>query len=120
MLLKLVKKEGLYKEYYKSGELKGEGNWKDGKPHGEFKVYYKNGDVQIKMNYKEGKKDGISKSFYPKGVLMREERYQEGTLLTDKSFVDGKLRLIRGYTNNKLIREVEYDKEGKLISEEKY
>jgi len=114
----VVKREGLYKEYYKSGELKGEGNWKNGKPHGEFKIYWKTGDILKTMNYKEGKLDGVSKTFFGKDVLKREELHQEGTRLSDKSFYDGKLRLIREYKKNKLIREVEYDKEGNIISEE--
>jgi len=116
----VISREGLYKEYHKSGELLGEGNWKDGKPYGEFKVYYKNGDIQIIMNYQDGKLDGSYKSYYPKGAPLREAQYQKGMLLTDKRFYDGELRLIKEYTNNKLTRKVEYDESGNITSDETF
>ena len=48
------KRHGLYKTYYKSGELHYEDNYKDDKRHGLYKEYHKSGELSYEVNYKDG------------------------------------------------------------------
>ena len=42
------------KEYYENGQLKEEGNWKDGERDGFQNRYYKNGQLESEGNFKDG------------------------------------------------------------------
>lgn len=58
--LKIVKGEapiqvGKYIEYYKNGNIKVQGNYKDGKREGEFKTFLRNGKSAGSVFYKDGK-----------------------------------------------------------------
>ena len=58
--LKIVKGEapiqnGKYIEYYKNGNIKVQGNYKDGKREGEFKTFLRNGKSAGSIFYKDGK-----------------------------------------------------------------
>lgn len=56
--------EGHYFEYYPTGELKIEGDYKEGKKHGIWKEYYTSGKIKEKGKYSKGSKVGIWKQFY--------------------------------------------------------
>ena len=56
-----LEKGGIKKDYFKNGELKGEGNYKNGKKDGLWKLYFENGELKGEGNYKNGKKDGLWK-----------------------------------------------------------
>ena len=58
--LKIVKGEapiqnGKYIEYYKNGQIKVQGHYKDGKREGEFKTFLRNGKSTGSVFYKDGK-----------------------------------------------------------------
>jgi len=42
------------REYYENGQIKEEGNYKDGKREGKWTEYYENGQIEWKENYKDG------------------------------------------------------------------
>ena len=46
---------GKYREYYKNGNIKVQGNYKDGKREGEFKTFLRNGKSAGSVFYKDGK-----------------------------------------------------------------
>ena len=48
------KKQGLYKEYYKNGQLISVGNYNDGKENGLWKYYKADGSLRLAANYKNG------------------------------------------------------------------
>ena len=50
------KKNGYYTLYYKEGQLKEKGNFKDGLKNGLWEYYQLNGDLQIKETYRDGVK----------------------------------------------------------------
>ena len=50
------KKEGIYKSYYKNGQLEEEVNYINDKKNGNFKQYYNNGKLWKEVNYINGKK----------------------------------------------------------------
>ena len=52
------------REYYKSGQLKLEGVFKDGKPEGLFKTYHALGQLSSEGVYKKGKLEGTGKTYF--------------------------------------------------------
>ncbi|OGF47652.1 MAG: hypothetical protein A2452_03215 [Candidatus Firestonebacteria bacterium RIFOXYC2_FULL_39_67] len=70
--------DGIVKEYYKSGKLLLEFNFKDNKMNGLYKSYYEDGVLWQEKNYKDGKENGIFKIYYENGKLMSEITYKDG------------------------------------------
>src|SRR3989339_141547 len=64
--------DGIVKEYYKSGKLLLEFNFKDNKMNGLYKSYYEDGVLWQEKNYKDGKENGISRSYNEEGKLKEE------------------------------------------------
>lgn len=54
-------KDGRYFKYYKSGQLKISGRYKDGKKHREWKFYNQDGAITKIETYKNGKKVNVNK-----------------------------------------------------------
>lgn len=52
-----IGQNGLYKEYYKSGNIKAQGEFKNGNQIGLFEEYYKNGQIKEKAIFEEGKQN---------------------------------------------------------------
>ena len=63
---------GLYKEYYPSGELRIDGNYDKGYEEGIWKYYRKTGKIKTKGKFKNGEKVGVWKTFY-KNVYYLDE-----------------------------------------------
>lgn len=138
--------DGVVREYYGSGKLKAEYNYKDGKPEGMSKFYYENGSLREEKNYKNGKLDGRYRNYYTTGSLGGEWYYQNGkregmTKLywengnkkAERNFKSGKqegvckryynngeLRYIENFKNGIKINRKSYSKSGKMILEENY
>ncbi|MEM7162610.1 MAG: hypothetical protein AAF487_09260 [Bacteroidota bacterium] len=70
--------EGEWKLYYPTGELRAEGEYKDGKKVKQWKFYHKNGSIEQKGKYVKGKPHGEWRWFYESGDLHREELYRKG------------------------------------------
>lgn len=95
--------DGIVKEYYESGKLKSEWNYKNGKLEGICKTYYESGELMFKYNYKEGKQDGITRSYYRNGRLKYEYKYRDGKLegTIKKYYRNGKLAFEWNYKDGK-------------------
>ena len=61
------KLNGVVKEYYESGALKFERNFKDGKLNGVWKYYDLSGYLSTERNYKDDKLNGVVKEYYEWG-----------------------------------------------------
>ena len=85
--------DGVVKEYYKSGKLKGEGTFKDGKVEGIVKQYYESGKLKAEWNIKNGTLDGTSKRYYENGGIRYIDTYKNGQKIDRKSYDEqGKLK----------------------------
>ena len=77
--------EGLYSglvyDVYENGQLKSNGNVKDGKPDGRWEWYHENGQLSGKRNYKDGKEEGLWEYFNEDGTLKKTETYKDGELV---------------------------------------
>lgn len=87
--------EGLVKEYYKSGKLKLEGVFKNGRPEGPYKEYFENGQVRADSFFKNGIPEGLFRTYYENGQLRTERFYKNGAEVKKAKQYnpDGTLRL---------------------------
>jgi antitoxin component YwqK of YwqJK toxin-antitoxin module len=72
------RRQGPWKEFYDSGELRSEGSYKKGLREGEWVFYYKDGKEEQRGTYFKGKPDGDWKWTYNNGQTWREESFIEG------------------------------------------
>ncbi len=138
--------DGVYKEYYRNGNLKLAINLKDGKlsglnevymkdghliatrnylngqPHGEYKDYYSDGSLHVVGMAVNGKKEGWERKYYKNGPLLEEIFYQDGLGQGEAKtyYENGKLRYQGNLKNGKFQNITEYDQDGKLVKEIQY
>ena len=126
--LKIIKGQppipnGKYIEYYKNGQIKVQGNNKDGKRDGEFKAFLRNGKSAGSVFYKDGK---IIKSTLVKAMkdnasfsLVTDINYNlnSNEIITDE-FPNGLLKQYFIYNKNRLLdgESREYYEEGDIKS----
>ncbi len=72
------KKQGKWQYIYETGELKAEGNFKDGRRTGEWLFYYPDKKMEQRGRYSSDKPTGDWKWYFPNGKLWREEIYELG------------------------------------------
>jgi len=72
-------KQGKWKEFYPSGQLKAEGEYLNDRKSGPWRFFHLNGkDEQIGQYTKDGKPTGDWKWFYENGNILREESFIKG------------------------------------------
>lgn len=95
--------QGPWKEYHPTGELKGKGEYLNGKRIGEWVFYHPNGKLEQKGKYdKKGRAQGEWKWYYESGNILREETFIDDlsngmmteysdstTVITKGEFIDG-------------------------------
>lgn len=72
------KKNGYYTLYYKEGQLKERGFYKDDVKIDIFEQYYVNGQLKEKGNFKDGLKNGLWEYYQLNGDLQIKETYRDG------------------------------------------
>jgi antitoxin component YwqK of YwqJK toxin-antitoxin module len=70
--------DGLYKEYYDSGELFREAQFRNGNFNGDCKIYFKSGKPEREGTLKNGREEGNSKYYYNNGALKGESVFVDG------------------------------------------
>ena len=90
---------GIYHEYYKNGNIKVKGVYKNKKRDGDWSYFYENGKLWSWGEYQDGKRNGVGSVYYENGVLK-----MEGNYLNDKRSGLWKF----------------FDKKGKTIKEVKF
>lgn len=75
------RRQGLWKEYYETGELRSEGYYTNSNMTGKWRFFFPDQKLEIVGNYnRKGKKDGEWRWFYPNGELLSMENYEDGKL----------------------------------------
>lgn len=93
-------RQGLWKEYYPTGELRSKGKYKNSRQIGEWNFYFQDKTVEITGSYdSKGRKSGDWIWFYPSGDTMVSAYYEEGEL-------EG--------------RYVEYDEDNNIVTQGQY
>ena len=72
------KKQGSYKNFYRTGELLREDVYYNDKMNGISKMYHRNGIIEKESFYSNGKKEGTFKTFDNLGNILQEENYSVG------------------------------------------
>jgi antitoxin component YwqK of YwqJK toxin-antitoxin module len=72
------RRQGPWKEFYETGELRSEGKYKDGGREGDWVFYYRDGKEEQRGAYHKGKPDGDWKWIYDNGQIWREEIFYDG------------------------------------------
>ncbi len=70
--------EGKGISFYKNGNKRYEGNWKEGKAHGKGIRYYENGNKYFEGDFKNGEANGKGIKFNEKGNKIYEGEWKEG------------------------------------------
>ena len=68
---------------YENGQIKSEGNYKDGKPDGKVIDWYENGQIEAEENYKDGKLDGKATYWHENGQVEKEATYKDGKCISE-------------------------------------
>jgi uncharacterized protein len=75
------RRQGLWKEYYSTGQLMAEGTYSSNRRTGKWVYYYRNGKVEQQGTYdSKGRPGGVWEWFHPNGVLQMREEYADGML----------------------------------------
>ncbi len=72
-----VKKNGLWKSYYKTGELRSEFYYKDGYIDSVTTAYHKNGKIRYKGQFHKSRKTGVWEFFNEQGELTDTKDYSK-------------------------------------------
>lgn len=73
------KKQGDWKEYYETGELRASGKYLNSRPTGKWKYYFEDGKIEITGTYtRKGEKDGEWIWYYPDKNILSIENYVAG------------------------------------------
>lgn len=134
-------KDGKYTDYFLSGKVSSETNYKDGTEEGESVSYYFNGQKKSESNYTAGNENGYIKGYYFNGRLRYEgwviegEKQQQlifynqlGDVTTKEYYLNGEQNgyteyyypgNVRDfdykYTNSWLEEIIQYDSTGKIM-----
>ncbi len=73
---------GLFKIWFKNGQLDIEGNHKDDKEDGLWKSQYESGQLKTEFNNKDGKPDGFFKTWYENGQLEKTGYFKDGQVIS--------------------------------------
>jgi len=115
---------GVWRTYYKSGNLKSTVNYKNGKVNGEaFFFYDDNKETKmVELSYDEDIIEGVYLEFYENGAQKATLNYEEGLLHGDAEFYykTGRTKIEGKYKKGKKKGKwYFYDKKGKLINKER-
>lgn len=84
-------KEGLFKYFYRNGQISSMGEYKSNKVTGEWTEFDSLGNLSLKQFYLNGKNDGEYKKFFPNGNVKTTAIYSNGNLLNSTSYtIEGK------------------------------
>ncbi len=105
------KLNGEAKSFYRNGQLKSHGRYKDNKKKGLWIYYYSNGKIKSKENYRYGMLRGYFKSYYENGEIKIEGNFIDFEQQNGLWFF---------YSNNGQLIEQRHYKRGVLVSTENH
>lgn len=107
--------DGVVREYYDSGKLMIEAQYKNNRLNGTAKTYHRTGILYQENNYHDGIEDGISKTFYENGQLKFEKNYKSGGLIAVKYFSrEGKLTGESSYKDGGIFSQKLFNESGDM------
>ena len=99
------KKDGLIQKWYENGQLKYEGNFKDGKKDGLVQEWFENGQLQYRMNYKNGEYHGKLEKWYENGQVLYKQIWKNGQFIEGTHYKEnGDVVSKKTEENNEIIK----------------
>lgn len=117
------KRNGVYNEYYESGNVHYERHFVNGKKHDLSREFDEDGNIKCEVTYVNGKRHGPSKVYYPNGNVKKTFTYQNGKVngLVSSYLENGKLwheNIFKdGQPTSMGVRKYEYHDNGNLKRE---
>lgn len=108
------------RNYFSTGQLRSEGNYKKGKSEGPWKFYSRFGVVISDYVYKDNLLEGRAKDYYPSGEIKIEADYKDGELhgYFREYYKNGKVKTEGWYQNgNREQQWLSYHPDGTLASD---
>ena len=65
-------------EYFENGQISKEGPYKNGTRNGLWKTYYKSGELWSELYFKNGQPDSTTTAYYPNGKVRYQGFYTKG------------------------------------------
>ncbi len=106
------KRQGTWKYYYETGEIKAKGDFKDNLKTGEWIFYYEDGKIEQRGKYNKDKPSGLWTWYYSNGNKWREENLikgveegslteynKDGAVILKGEYVDGEREGVWNYDN---------------------
>jgi uncharacterized protein len=78
LLDSIGRRQGKWKMYHPEGELRAEGEYRNGLREGAWAFYFRNGKTEQKGSYREDLPVGNWQWFYASGAIHRDETYRRG------------------------------------------
>ncbi len=69
---------GQFKSSYSDGQIKEQGQYRNGLKHGVWKQWYTNGELKEVLTYRSGKLNGKALKYDPEGRLLLSGKYKKG------------------------------------------
>jgi antitoxin component YwqK of YwqJK toxin-antitoxin module len=82
----LLKKEGMYTQFFKNGKVETEGYYADERKLGTWKIYYESGAVASEVEYKDDNPVKEGKDYYESGKIKTITTYQFGHQISRADF----------------------------------
>ena len=79
-------REGVWREYYDTGEIAIMQHYVKGEPHGKFTSFHLNGAKWSEGTHNNGRCSGMFRVYNENGELVRTMKYKEGTLVEEKEY----------------------------------
>ena len=89
-------KEGEYRYWSDHGQLTEEGHYLNGKLDGLIKEWYKNGNIKLEVNYKNGEMHGLRTEWYKSGHKWSEQQMENGYVIWGKHFYNDGTEMTHG------------------------
>ena len=77
-------KDGVWTEWYDNGQKEKEVTYKDGKQDGKWTGWNENGEKRYEGTSKDGELDGLSTAWYDNGQKSGEATFKDGELISSK------------------------------------
>ena len=96
---------GVFKGFYKSGQIGKISNWIKGQMNGQYESFYENGNLLRKTTYLNGYLNGLCEDFYPNGNIRERSNWRNGLLveLVETFFDDGNTIVRSTYYKNVVV-----------------
>jgi hypothetical protein len=79
---------GVKKAYFENGVLESEDPMINGQTNGTYKWYFESGMLRVEVDYINGKRNGMQRYYYKSGNIEMETIFKDGEITSSKTFND--------------------------------